>query len=193
MRTTLLVLLLLGVLGGGLWAGWQYTQGQYYVGATEQGQIAIFRGVPGQVAGLDLSSVSETSQVRLDDLTPVAQERVKEGIHAGNQDEARTTLTSLTTDDLKPICAIASFCPLLNTPVTVPSGPILNCCSVPLVKPSDSLTSKEFGPPKFVVPVRSMSTAEPSAKSVQVTPSVDDCQWIEGFAAARLSAAALRP
>src|SRR5689334_7086015 len=49
-RTSLLLLVLLGVLGGGLYLGWQYTQKQYYVGATEQGQLAVFRGVPGQIA-----------------------------------------------------------------------------------------------------------------------------------------------
>ncbi|WP_229076744.1 PP2C family serine/threonine-protein phosphatase [Actinoplanes sp. DH11] len=115
-RTTLLVLLLLGVLGGGLWAGWQYTQDQYYVGSTEAGQLAIFRGVPGQIAGLDLSTVSETSAVRLDDLTAVAQDRVKQGIHADSQVEARTTLTELTTDEptnsnLKPVCNVATTAP----------------------------------------------------------------------------------
>jgi serine/threonine protein phosphatase PrpC len=121
-RTTLMVLLLLGVLGGGLWAGWQYTQDQYYVGSTEQGQVAIFRGVPGEIAGLDLSTVSETSEVRLDDLTPVAQERVKQGIHAGNQNEARNTLSSLTTDDLKPVCNVVSTAPT-TTGSVAPSVP----------------------------------------------------------------------
>ena len=73
-RTTLLVLVLLGVLGGGLWLGYRYTQQQYYVGATDTGQLAVFQGVPGQIAGLDLSSVNETSNTtRLDDLTAVAQ------------------------------------------------------------------------------------------------------------------------
>ena len=45
------------LLGGGLWAGWKYTQSQYYVGVTDDGQVAVFQGVPGQIAGFDLSSV----------------------------------------------------------------------------------------------------------------------------------------
>jgi PPM family protein phosphatase len=121
-RTTLLVLALLAVLGGGLWAGYRYTQDQYYVGATDAGQLAVFRGVPGQIAGLDLSSVSFTSTARLDDLTTVAQERVKQGIHADNQPDAQRRLAELTDDvptnpNLKPLCATAS-----NTPVTSASG-----------------------------------------------------------------------
>ncbi|MEU4214257.1 PP2C family serine/threonine-protein phosphatase [Actinoplanes sp. NPDC026623] len=125
-RTSLLVLLLLGVLGGGLYLGWQYTQKQYYVGATEQGQLAIFRGVPGQIAGLDLSSLNESSPARLDDLTLVAQARVKEGIHADSQVDARRRLAELTSDEpsnpnLKPICSPSSPAPTVTQPVN-PTG-----------------------------------------------------------------------
>ncbi|GIF11571.1 PP2C family protein-serine/threonine phosphatase [Actinoplanes teichomyceticus] len=150
-RTTLLVLLLLGVLGGGLWAGWQYTQDQYYVGATEGGQLAIFRGVPGRIAGLDLSSVSETSTVRLDDLTTVAQERVKEGIHADSQLDARTMLTELTSEEpsnpnLKPVCAVASATPSASTPVrpaatSAPATATSAPATAPSVQPSESASS----------------------------------------------------
>ena len=41
--TTLLVLLV-RLIGGGLYGGWQYVQGQYYVGV-QDGNVAIFRGV----------------------------------------------------------------------------------------------------------------------------------------------------
>jgi serine/threonine protein phosphatase PrpC len=129
-RTSVLVLVLLAVLGGGLWLGYRYTQSQYYVGATEAGQLAIFRGVPGQIAGLDLSSVNETSTARLDDLTTVAQERVKQGIHADDQLDARRRLAELTDDvttnpNLKPLCTAVSTAPTAPAsaaPSTVPSG-----------------------------------------------------------------------
>jgi len=129
-RTSLLLLVLLGVLGGGLYLGWQYTQEQYYVGATEQGQLAIFRGVPGQIAGLDLSSVTETSPARLDDLTQVAQDRVKQGIHADSQPDAKSRLAELTSEEpsnpnLKPICALDSASPTASesaTPSRAPSA-----------------------------------------------------------------------
>jgi PPM family protein phosphatase len=155
-RTGLLVLLVLGVLGGGLWAGWKYTQDQYYVGATDAGQLAIFRGVPGQIAGLNLSAVSETSTARLDDLTTVAQERVKQGIHADSVTDARSMLTDLTSDEpsnpnLKPVCAVAGAAPAVSAsvaagpttatatsaPATATSAP----ATAPSVQPSESAST----------------------------------------------------
>jgi protein phosphatase len=126
-RTTLLVAVLLAVLGGGLWVGYQYTQDQYYVGATDAGQLAIFRGVPGQIAGLDLSSVNETSGTRLDDLTSVAQERVKQGIHADGQPDAQHRLAELTDNspgnpNLKPLCDTAAP-PVPKTSASAPVVP----------------------------------------------------------------------
>jgi protein phosphatase len=126
-RTALIVVVLLAVLGGGLWLGYRYTQDQYYVGSTEAGQLAIFRGVPGQIAGLDLSSVNETSPVRLDDLTTVAQERVRQGIHADGRTDAQRRLTELTADtpsnsNLKPLCNSTGPTPADTAPTT-PSTP----------------------------------------------------------------------
>ena len=127
-RTSVLVLLLLAVLGGGLFLGYRYTQDQYYVGATDAGQLAIFRGVPGQIAGLDLSSVNETSTARLDDLTTVAQDRVKQGIQADSRPDAQRRLAELTSDvpsnpNLKPICGADGTTPSGNATVTPPTTP----------------------------------------------------------------------
>jgi PPM family protein phosphatase len=110
LRTAALLTLLLAMLGAGLWAGWTYTQQQYYVGATEDGQLAVFQGVQGEVAGVSLSDVHATSAARLDDLTDAAQEQVKQGIQAKSESDAARRLTELTTDtpsnpNLKPTCS----------------------------------------------------------------------------------------
>ncbi|BCJ59359.1 PP2C family protein-serine/threonine phosphatase [Micromonospora endophytica] len=104
MTTALMVL-----VGGGVFAGWSYTQRQYYVGATDDGQVAVFRGIQGQIAGMDLSSVHSKSSAQLDDLTLAAQEQVKQGIPAKSQPDAERRLAELTSDtptnvNLKPIC-----------------------------------------------------------------------------------------
>jgi protein phosphatase len=109
-RTALLLVVLVGLLGGGLWYGWRYTQSQYYVGATDGGAVAVFRGVPGQIAGLDLSAVRETSNTQLDELTSIAQDRVKQGIPAHDEADAKRKLAELTSQDpsntnMKPPCS----------------------------------------------------------------------------------------
>jgi serine/threonine protein phosphatase PrpC len=163
-RTSLLLLVLLGILGGGLYLGWNYTQKQYYVGATEQGQLAIFRGVPGQIAGLDLSSVNETSPARLDDLTLVAQDRVKQGIHADNQTDAQRRLEELTSDEpsnpnLKPICVAGSAAP--TEPVT-PSG-------------TPSVAGKTSAPGRSTSPATALApTITPDALPSESAPPVVD-------------------
>jgi len=122
------LVVLVSILGGGIWAGWSYTQRQYYVGATDDGQLAIFRGMPGEIAGVSLSAVHETSGIELDDLTTVAQERVKQGIPARNRSDARYRLGELTSDDpanpnLKPICPPVPTPTPTPTPTPIPTQP----------------------------------------------------------------------
>jgi protein phosphatase len=58
---TALVLLLVLVVGGA-YAGWRYTQTQYYV-ASDGGQVVIYRGINQSAAGIDLSSVASRSGI----------------------------------------------------------------------------------------------------------------------------------
>ncbi|MDR7280106.1 PP2C family protein-serine/threonine phosphatase [Catenuloplanes atrovinosus] len=126
-RTAVLSVVLLGVLAGGVWGGWQYTQSQYYVGATDDGKLAVFQGVPGEIAGFALSNVRETSNAAtLDDLTVVAQERVKQGIIANDRTDAERRLDELTADtpsnpNLKPECQTAPPVAVSPTPTSSPS------------------------------------------------------------------------
>ncbi len=103
-RNALLLLVLLGVLVGALWYGWSYTQSSYYVGATEDGRVAIFRGLPGRIAGQDLSTLYVASDTDVADLTAVAQERVRRGIDAGSAEEAEILMNQLIREHLKPLC-----------------------------------------------------------------------------------------
>ncbi len=96
LRTVLILVVLLGLLGGGLWYAWSVTQSRFYIGATDDGNVAIFKGVPGKIAWVDLSKVYEKSDLRLDELTPSAQDDVKQGIEFDNADDARRSLATLT-------------------------------------------------------------------------------------------------
>jgi serine/threonine protein phosphatase PrpC len=164
-RTAIMLVVLLGILGGGLYAGWRYTQDQYYVGSTEAGQLAIFRGVPGQIAGFDLSSVHETSPARLASLTVVAQDQVRKGIQTDSQAQAQKVLAELTDNDpsnpnLKPICLPSGAAPSAGSTLQPSATPATGTVATPTV----GVTT-----PPVTTPV-----ATPDAPPSEPAPPVDD-------------------
>ncbi len=109
LRTALVLTVLTALLGTGMWFGWSYTQSRYYVGVTGDGKIAVFQGIPGEIAGVKLSEVDTLSAATIDELTPVAQQKVREGIPAPNQEEARQQLNDLLdpqSKNLLPFCSV---------------------------------------------------------------------------------------
>src|SRR5690606_41210048 len=154
-RHALLLLTLVGLLGGGLWYGWNATQSSYYVGATESGRVAVFQGLPGRVAGIELSRVYATSEVSVSDLTELAQDRVLGGdIRRNSAEEARQTMAELIREHLKPLC------PAPRIPaVTASAAP-----SSPTPSPSVSAT------PDATTPTPGQASATPSADA-SGTPS----------------------
>jgi serine/threonine protein phosphatase PrpC len=85
---SLVVLLALGVVAGGGWAAYAWSQRQYYVGA-QDGLVTIFRGLPQELAGRSLSTTHERQDVLLSDLPGFEQENVRETIFAGSLDDAK--------------------------------------------------------------------------------------------------------
>jgi len=67
----------------------------YFVGATEQGQVAIYSGIPEEVAGLSLRDEEEASGIALSDLPKFKQSDVREGIKADSLEDARAVVASL--------------------------------------------------------------------------------------------------
>jgi protein phosphatase len=140
-RATVILVTLLLLLAGGLYAIWSWSQSQYYIGATDAGQVAIFSGVPGQLAGFSLSEVREVSAVRLDQLTMVAQEKVRQGIPAKDLADAQVRLNELVRDDpanvnLLPRCPTPSPTPTPDagatpSPESTPSEPAVLPTQVP--------------------------------------------------------------
>lgn len=108
-RRVILVLAVLGLVGGGGWGAYAWSQQQYYVGV-EDGLVTIFRGLPQEVAGASLSSTYERQDVELSDLPQFEQEKVKATISGGNLEEARTVVDRLR--------AKAADCIKARTPVT---------------------------------------------------------------------------
>ena len=123
-RTALILVVLAALLAGGLWGGWRYTQSKYYVGVTDDGTIAVFQGIPGAIAGFELSTVDYVSSTNINDLTPAAQDKVRSGIPAESQAEARDQLQTLLDPAAKnvlPYCPTRAVTSPLPTTAPPPS------------------------------------------------------------------------
>jgi protein phosphatase len=114
-RMALILVILAGVLAGGLWLGWSYTQSKYYVGVADDGSVTVFQGIPGSIAGFKLSTIAYKSPDKIDELTPVAQEKVREGIPFSSEAEARQELTDLFSPNSQ---NVLPYCP---SPTVAPS------------------------------------------------------------------------
>lgn len=156
------LLLLTGVVavGGKLWLNTQF-----YVGATETGQVAIFRGLNGSVLGFKLSSKVEDScppgstgctPITLNDLQEAGRKTITAGIRSDNGlDGARAAVRLLRTEHMLPLCKDTSS--TSTTPSTTPSTP----SSTPSTPPANGSPNPETG------------STEPSLTPSQQKPGVE--------------------
>jgi serine/threonine protein phosphatase PrpC len=85
--------LVIAILAGG-WAGYAWSQRQYYVGA-DAGQVAIYKGLSQKIIGMSLSDTYERQDIALSDLPPYDRSEVEDTIFADNLDEARKVVDRL--------------------------------------------------------------------------------------------------
>ncbi|PWD51151.1 serine/threonine-protein phosphatase [Serinibacter arcticus] len=87
--------LLLALVAAGV-SGYRWTQTQHYVAASGE-FVAIYRGIPQNLGPLHLSTAVETTDLRVDDLPPFAQDRLAQNItpESGSLQDAEELVTSL--------------------------------------------------------------------------------------------------
>ena len=115
-RVRLLVIffLVLVVLAGGAVATWVVVNKQYFVGESDDGEIAIFQGVRGNVFGVSLNTqvqgscdpeVSTCDKFYVDDLRQLGRDAVRSGTDSfDNIPDARQFIQDLRTKYPLPIC-----------------------------------------------------------------------------------------
>ncbi|WP_329382465.1 protein phosphatase 2C domain-containing protein [Streptomyces sp. NBC_01351] len=92
---TLTLLLVAGVIGGGLYAGWRWTQTQYYVGIKGE-HVALFRGISQKLGPLELSKVeTDRPDIELKYLPPFKRKLVEDTISEGSLPAAREKIDEL--------------------------------------------------------------------------------------------------
>ncbi|MEL4505567.1 protein phosphatase 2C domain-containing protein [Luteococcus sp. H138] len=145
------------VLGGGGYGAWHYSRTQYFVG-TQDEQVAIFRGVPGEILGVPLSEVAEPSTVRVGDLPVFFQQQVRTTIPVSNLDAAHTTVAQLRTRADACIRKRASA----NTQPSAPGGSA-SASGSPSGTPGPTLSADPATPgPGLPAPHPSASESAPS-------------------------------
>lgn len=85
------ILALVFVLAAGIWAYTGVT-GSYYLG-TYQGNVAVWRGLPGKPLGLKLHWLESETSIKLSDLPEDTQNRLKAGIPQTSIDDAQDTIS----------------------------------------------------------------------------------------------------
>src|SRR5690606_707353 len=95
--TVVAVLLVVAGLGVAAWAGYRWTQTQYYVGVAD-GQVAVFRGIPGKAGPVTLSTPTELTGTRVADLPGYVVDRLETTIPARSLDDARARAERLVAD-----------------------------------------------------------------------------------------------
>ncbi|WP_239516169.1 MULTISPECIES: PP2C family serine/threonine-protein phosphatase [unclassified Streptomyces] len=94
---TLTLLVVLGLLGGGLYAGYRWTQTQFYVGVKGE-HVALFRGISQKLGPLELSKVeTDRPDIELKYLPAFKRKQVEATISESSLDGAREKIDQLGT------------------------------------------------------------------------------------------------
>ncbi|MFD0306666.1 Stp1/IreP family PP2C-type Ser/Thr phosphatase [Streptomyces sp. NPDC127119] len=97
LKRSFYIVLALGVIGGGLYGGYRWTQTQYYVGAKDE-HVALYRGISQDLAWVSLSKVEKDHpEIELKYLPPYQQKQVEATITEGGLNDARSKIDELQT------------------------------------------------------------------------------------------------
>ncbi|GAA2979832.1 protein phosphatase [Microbacterium terrae] len=88
------IVVVLGLIAGGLWLGYQFTQTRYFVGADED-TVVIFQGTQQNIGPITLSTPYEDTGIPLDSLSDFARATVQQTISASSLSDARRIVADI--------------------------------------------------------------------------------------------------
>ncbi|MFI9119292.1 Stp1/IreP family PP2C-type Ser/Thr phosphatase [Streptomyces bikiniensis] len=95
LKRSFFLLLVLALLGGGLYGGWRWTQTQYFVGSKDQ-HVALYQGISQDLAWISLSKVEKDHpEIELKYLPAYQRKQVEDTIAGGSLGKARTKIAEL--------------------------------------------------------------------------------------------------
>jgi protein phosphatase len=134
------LVVVLAAVGAGVWI---WALGHWFVGVEGSGDgehVAVFRGLPASVIGVDLYRVDHPTDLAVADLTPAARSRVRKGIAAGGSADAARILAALR-DQRLPVCASSSAGgtdagPVPGAASVAPTSPTTGALPTPAAAPT---------------------------------------------------------
>ena len=104
LRRAAVLAVVLIVLGGGAYAAYDWSQSQYFVGASD-GKVAVFQGVSQDLGPIALSHVEEPSDVVVSDLPDFYRTKVEASIAKDTLKDAEALVAELRTEASR--CAVS--------------------------------------------------------------------------------------
>ena len=80
---------------GGFVAAKYAIDNSWFIGVDEQGTVAIYRGIPDEIAGLSFKEVHDRSTIEIEQLPAFKRDEVEDGIKVESLEEAEATLSDL--------------------------------------------------------------------------------------------------
>jgi hypothetical protein len=120
-RTGLIALATVVVLGAAAVGGYLFVMGHWFVGVSETGdgdRVAVFQGLDASIVGVDLYRLDQATGLATTDLTQAARSRVAGGIDASDRNDAERILSNLRGQRL-PLCRTSSTA---ASPSSTPAG-----------------------------------------------------------------------
>ena len=103
-RVVLLTLIAIALLGGGAFAAARYALANSWFVGVDDGVITIYRGIPGEVAGITLNETHHQTDIEITSLPAFKRDEVEAGIEVGSLEEAEQTV-----DDLQQLTKDSDF------------------------------------------------------------------------------------
>ena len=103
-RVVLLTLIVIALLGGGAFAAARYALANSWFVGVDDGVITIYRGIPGEVAGITLNETHHQTDIEVTSLPAFKRDEVEEGIEVDSLEEAEQTV-----DDLQQLTKDSDF------------------------------------------------------------------------------------
>jgi PPM family protein phosphatase len=106
LRTGLVALAAVVLVGAAAIAGYLFIMGHWFIGVAETAEgdhVAVFQGLDASVVGVDLYRLDQATELATTDLTQAARSRVAGGINASDRDDVQRILSNLRDQQLQ-IC-----------------------------------------------------------------------------------------